>query len=131
MRLLMALLFVAAVLFLAQAVTGIQPVHSSSTTGTVVAYARWYERLLAFALAALHAVAWYGIYRHYLVAWRLGFVALYSAGALFVFQVWWLLWPEPYGWVGAAVATAFAPFVVLYWASRWRRQRPYFSAHPD
>ena len=128
MRALMLLLLAAAVLFLAEAVTGIQSFHSSSSTGTVVTYARWHERLLALALAALHAVAYYGIYRRYPVAWRLGFVAWYLAGALFVFQVWWSLWTEPYGWVGAAVATAFAPFVVLYWASWWRRQRPYFSA---
>jgi hypothetical protein len=127
----MVLLLFAAVLFLAEAVSGIQSVHTSSTSGTVVAYARWYERLLAFALATLHALAFYGIYRRRMLTWRLGFIAWYLAGALFVFQAWWSLWPQPYGWVGAAVATVFAPFIVLYWASWWRRQRPYFSVHGD
>jgi hypothetical protein len=131
MRVLMLLLLAAAVLFLAETVTGIRSIHSSSGADTVVTYARWYERLLALLLSALHAIAFYGVYRRYVVAWRFGFVAWYLAGALFVFQVWWLLWREPYGWVGAAVATAFAPLVVLYWASWWRRQRPYFSADRD
>jgi hypothetical protein len=131
MRVLMALFLIVAVLFFAEAITGIQSVHTSSTSETIVTYARWHERLLALALAALHALAFYGIYRRYVLAWRLGFIAWYFSGALFIFQVWWSLWSQPYGWVGAAVATVFAPFVVLYWASWWRRQRPYFSAHGD
>ncbi len=128
MRVLLAVLLIAAVLFVGEAVTGVRAVHASTTGQTVVTYARWYERLLALFLAALHGVAFYGIYRRHPLAWRLGFVAWYFAGALFVFQIWWSLWSQPYGWVGAAVGTLFTPFIVLYWASWWQRQRPYFSA---
>ena len=127
MRILMTLLLLGAVFSIVSAITGIQSVHGDSRTGTVITYySHPYERLLAVAFAALSALAFYGVYRRYPVVWRLGFIALYLSAADFVFHVWWSLWSQPYGWVGATLATVFAPLILLYWLSWWRRQRAYF-----
>jgi hypothetical protein len=77
------------------------------------------------------AVAFYGIYRRLPLTWRFGFVVMYLCAAEFVFHIWWSLWSEPYGWVGASVGTVFAPFILLYWLAWWRRQRSFFLGDGD
>jgi hypothetical protein len=129
MRVLMALLILSCVLCVGSAITGIQAFEADSRTGTVVTYWHGYWRLLALVYAAGSALAFYGIYRRYPIVWKLGFVVWYLSAAYFVFQAWWSLWPQPYGWIGATAATLFAPFVALYWASWWRKQRPYFFGY--
>jgi hypothetical protein len=131
MRVLMALLLGGALLSLASAVTGIQSVYTRSGAGTVVTYSYWYERLLTLSLGAMLAVAFYGIYRRLPLTWRFGFVVMYLCAAEFVFHIWWSLWLEPYGWVGASVGTVFAPFILLYWLAWWRRQRSFFLGDGD
>jgi len=88
-------------------------------------------RSLALVYAAIFAVAFYGIYRRYPLVWKLGFVLWYLSAAQFIFQAWWMLWPQPYGWVGATAVTLFTPFVALYWANWWRRQKSWFFAGAD
>ena len=131
MRVLMALLLAGALLSLASAVTGIQSVYTRSGAGTVVTYSYWYERLLTLSLGAMLAVAFYGIYRRFPLTWRFGFVVIYLCAAEFVFHIWWSLWLEPYGWVGASVGTVFAPFILLYWLAWWRRRRSFFLGDGD
>ena len=126
MRVLMTILILASVLGFFSAITGVQSVYSDSRTGTVITYHHGYGRLLALVYAAASAVLFYGIYRRYPFVWKLGFVLLYLSVAQFVFQAWWSLWPQPYGWVGATAVTVFAPFLMLYWARWWRRQKDWF-----
>jgi len=131
MRILMTLLLFGAVFGVVSAITGIQSVHGDSRTGTVITYWHGYGRLLALGYAAVLALAFYGIYRRYPVVWKLGFAVWYLSAAEFVFQAWLLLWPQPYGWVGATAVTVFTPFVALYWASWWRKQKAYFVGYDD
>ena len=126
MRVLMTLLLLGVVLTVASAITGIQSVVCNSRTGTVITYWHSYGRLFALGDAAVFALAFYGIYRRYPLVWKLGFVVLYLSAAGFVFQAWWSLWRQPYGWVGAIAVTVFIPLVTLPWATWWRTQRPYF-----
>lgn len=126
MRVLMIGLVLAAVASIVSAITGVQAFEADSRTGTVVEYWRGYDRLYAVGYAIAFAVAAYAIYRRFPFAWKLGFVALYLNAVVFVFQAWWYLWPQDYGWVGAAAATLVTPFIVLYWANWWQRQRSYF-----
>ena len=126
MRVLMTLLLLGVVLSIASAITGIQSVVCDSRTGTVITYWHSYGRWLTLGYAAVLALASYGVYRRRPVVWKLGFVVLYLSAADFVFQVWWSLWRQPYGWVGATAATVFAPLITLYWTTWWRKQRPYF-----
>lgn len=89
-------------------------------------YWHGYGRLLAVAYAAAFAVAFYGMYRRYPIVWKLGFVVCYLGVAQFIFQAWWVLWPQRYGWVGATALTVCAPFAALYWAGWWRKQKGWF-----
>ena len=130
MRLLMALLLLGAALGVVSAITGIQSMHTEPNR-TVITYWHGWDRLFALGYASLLALAFYGIYRRYPFVWRLGFVVLYLSAADSIFQVWWSFWPQPYGWVGAAVATVVIPLIALYWISWWRRQRPYFLGYGD
>ena len=125
MTVLLGLLLTGVVFCLASAITGIQSIHTDPR-GTIITYWHGYGRLLAVAYAAAFAVAFYGIYRRYPVVWKLGFVVCYLGAAQFIFQAWWMLWPQPYGWVGATAVTVCAPFAALYWISWWRRQKGWF-----
>jgi hypothetical protein len=125
MTVLLGLLLTGVVFSLASAITGIQSIHTDPR-GTIITYWHGYGRLLALAYAAVFAVAFYGVYRRYLIVWKLGFVALYLGAADFIFEAWRLLLPQPYGWVGATAVTVAAPFGALYWASWWRRQKHWF-----
>jgi hypothetical protein len=127
----MTLLLFGVVFSIVSAITGIQSVHGDTRTGTVITYWHGYGRLFALGYAAVLALAFYGIYRRYPVVWKLGFAVLYLSAADFVFQAWWALWPQPYGWVGATAATVVTPFIAFYWVSWWRRQRPYFFGYGD
>ena len=127
----MTLLLFGAVFGVVSAITGIQSVHGDSRTGTVITYWHGYGRLLALGYAAVLALAFYGIYRRYPIVWKLGFVLWYLSAADFIFEAWRMLLPQPYGWVGATAATVFVPLVALYWASWWRKQRPYFFGYGD
>ena len=131
MRVLMALLLLGCLAGIVSAITGIQAFDANSRTGTVVYYWQGPWRWLALVYAAIFAVAFYGIYRRYPVVWKLGFVLWYLSAAQFIFQAWWMLWPQPYGWVGATAVTLFTPFVALYWANWWRRQKSWFFAGAD
>ena len=126
MRLLLIAFVLAAIVGVASAITGIASFQADSRTGTVVEYWHGYEWLYAVGAAIIFAIASYGIYRRFPLVWKIGFVVIYLSAAEFVFQAWWFLWPQPYGWVGATAVTVFAPFIALYWASWWRRQRTYF-----
>jgi hypothetical protein len=126
MRLLLIAFVLAAIAGVVSAITGIASFEADSRTGTVVEYWHGYERLYAVGTALSFAIASYGIYRRFPFVWKIGFVVIYLSAAQFVFQVWWFLWPQPSGWIGAVFATVCAPFIALYWASWWRRQRPYF-----
>ncbi len=126
MRLLLIGLGLAALASVLSLITGVQSFEADSRTGTVVEYWHGYERLCAIGYAIVFAAAAYAVYRRFPVAWKLGFVAIYLCAAAFVLQAWWYLWRQDYGWVGATAVTVFAPFIALYWASWWQRQRLYF-----
>ena len=125
MTVLLGLLLTGVVFALASAISGIESIYTDHT-GTVITYWHGYGRLLALAYAALFALAFYGIYRRYSIVWKLGFVVWYVSAADFIFQAWRLLLPEPYGWIGATAVTVVTPFVALYWANWWRRQKHWF-----
>jgi len=126
MRLLLIGLALAALASAVSLVTGVQSFEADSRTGTVVEYWHGYERLWAIGYTIFFAAAAYALYRRFPVAWKFGFLAIYLSAAVFVLQAWWYLWPQDYGWVGAAAVTVFAPFIALYWASWWQKQRSYF-----
>jgi hypothetical protein len=126
MRGFMTLLLFAAVFCVLSAISGVQSFHFDSRTGTDVTYWHGYQRLFALVYAAACTLAFYGIYRRYPLVWKLGFVLWYLSAAQFIIQAWLLLWPQPYGWVGAIAVTVFTPLVALYWASWWRRQKDWF-----
>ncbi len=130
MTVLLGLLLTGVVFGLASAITGIQSIHTDPR-GTIITYWHGYGRLLALAYAAVLAVAFYGVYRRYHIVWKLGFVVWYLGAADFIFQAWRMLLPQPYGWVGATAVTVFTPFIALYWASWWRKQRPYFFGYDE
>jgi len=125
MTVLLGLLFTGVVFALASAISGIQSIFTNHT-GAVITYWHGYGRLLALAYAALFALSFYGIYRRYPIVWKLGFVVWYVSAADFIFQAWRLLLPQPYGWIGATAVTVVTPFVALYWANWWRRQKGWF-----
>ena len=125
MTILLGLLLTGVVFALASAITGIEFIHTDPR-GTVITYWHGYGRLVALAYAAVLALAFYGVYRRYRIVWKLGFVVWYLSAADFIFQAWRLLLPQPYGWVGATAVTIITPFVVLYWANWWRRQKNWF-----
>ena len=125
MTVLLGLLLTGVVFALASAISGIQSIYTDHT-GTVITYWHGYGRLLALAYAAVLALAFYGIYRRYPIVWKLGFAAWYVSAADFIFQAWRLLLPQPYGWVGATAVTVVTPFVALYWANWWHRQKGWF-----
>jgi len=125
MTVLLGLLLTGVVFGLASAISGIESIHTDPQ-GTIITYWHGYGRLLALAYAAAFAITFYGVYGRYPLVWKLGFVFWYLGAAQFIFQAWWMLWPQPYGWVGATAVTVFTPFVTLYWVSWWRRQKGWF-----
>jgi len=130
MTVLLGLLLIGVVFALASAISGIQSIYTDHT-GTVITYWHGYGRLVALAYAAVLTLAFYGIYRRYPIIWKLGFVVWWLGAADFVFQAWRLLLPQPYGWVGATAVTVVTPFVALYWANWWRRQKGWFIGRGD
>jgi hypothetical protein len=131
MRVLMSLLLLGCVLSIVSAITGIQAFEADSHTGTVVTYWPGSWRWLALIYAAICGVAFYGIYRRYPIVWKIGFALLCFSAADFIFEAWWMLLPQPQGWVGAVAVTLFLPLVALYWGRWWWRQKPYFFPHAD
>jgi hypothetical protein len=127
MRVLMTLLLLGCVAGIISAVTGIQAVETDSRTGTVITYWHGYWRLLALGYAAIFAFAFYGIYRRFPIAWKLGWVFLVAGAAEFIFQAWLGLIHQPYGWVGAIAATLGGIAVLAYWGIWWQRHREYFT----
>jgi hypothetical protein len=130
MTVLLGLLVTGVVFSLASAISGIQSIYTDQT-GTVITYWHGHGRLIALAYAAALALAFCGIYRQYPICWKLGFVVLWLGAADFIFQAWRLLLPQPYGWVGATAVTIVTPFVALYWANWWRRQKGWFIGRGD
>jgi hypothetical protein len=125
MTVIVAFLLIGTVLYILSAITGIQSIYTTRT-GTIITYWHGYWRLLALVYAAILALALYGIYRRYLVVWKIGFIVWYLIAAVCIFQAWRLLLPQPYGWVGATAVTVVTPLVALYWATWWRRQKDWF-----
>jgi hypothetical protein len=125
MTVVVAFLIIGVISAVLSLITGIQSIYTTRT-GTVITYWHGYWRLLALGQAAVIALALYGIYRRYLLVWKIGFVAWYLGAAYFILQAWRSLLPQPYGWVGATAVTVFTPFVALFWAAWWRRQRDWF-----
>ena len=129
MRMLMALLVLGCIACIASAVTGVQSFYWSAHNGAVESSVTYWQgslRWLALVYAAVFAITFYGIYGRFPLAWKLGFIVLYLNAVWFIFQAWLLLWPQPYGWVGATAVTVVTPFVALYWATWWRRQSGWF-----
>ena len=125
MRVLMALLLFSCVACILSAVTGIHAFDANSRTGTVVSYWHGYWRLLPLFYAAISALAFYGIYRHYPVVWKLGWVFLIGGAVEFIVLAWLSLIHQPYGWVGAIAATLGGIGVTVYWGFWWRKQKSY------
>ena len=106
-----------------------QSFYWSAHNGAVESSVTYWQgswRWLALVYAAVFAITFYGIYGRFPLAWKLGFIVLYLNAVWFIFQAWLLLWPQPYGWVGATAVTVVTPFVALYWATWWRRQSGWF-----
>ena len=126
MRGLMAVLLISCVICTVSAITGIQAFEADSRTGTVVSYWHGYWRLLPLFYAAISALAFYGIYRHYPVVWKLGWVFLIGSAVEFIVLAWLSLIHQPYGWVGAIAATLGGIGVSVYWGFWWQKQKSYF-----
>jgi hypothetical protein len=126
MRLLMALLLISCVACIVSAITGIQAFDFDTRTGAVVAYWHGYWRLLALFCAAISALAFYGIYRRYPVAWKFGWVFLVGGAVECIVLVWLDVIHQRYGWVFAIAATLGFISVAVYWGSWWWKQKSYF-----
>ena len=115
MRVLMALLLFSCVACILSAVTGFRhstQIHApaqSSAAGTAT------DDCCRIFYAAISALAFYGIYRHYPVVWKLGWVFLIGGAVEFIVLAWLSLIHQPYGWVGAIAATLGGIGVTVYW----------------
>jgi len=127
MRVLMALLLLGCVVCIFSAITGVQAFEASSRTGTLITYWQGSWRWLAVVYGAIFAVAFYGIYRRFPIAWKLGWVLLIASAVDFIVESWLALIHEPDGWFFAVVATLLVIGVALYWGVWWRKQKHYFT----
>ena len=132
MRVLMTMLIFAGVFCMLSAITGVQSFHYDSRTGSVITHHQGYGRMYAVASAVFCAVAFYGIYRRYPLAWKLGWVALGAGAASFLIEALPSAMHQPQGSAIASTAIVLGAIAVMvYWGFWWRRQRSYFISEDD
>ena len=84
---------------------------------------RWF----ALVYAAFFAVAFYGVYRRFPLAWKVGWVVLVASTAAFIVQVWLTeVQPPDTGYVVRGLATLGGIAVGIYWGFWWYNQKRYF-----
>jgi len=133
MRVLMMVLALLCLLCIVSAITGIQAfelsaIQSGSRTGSVVTYWEGAWRWFALVYAAFFAVAFYGIYRRFPLAWKVGWVVVVASTAAFIVQVWLVDVQPPdaaAAWFKLAAALGGIP-VGIYWGFWWYKQKRYF-----
>jgi len=80
--------------------------------------------------AVLFWLAW-GVHRHLLAAWRVGFVGIAALWLLFVFQVATTLTLPGYGILAKlatiALIVAIGSLISLFWGWRWYTHRGWFT----
>ena len=132
MRVLMMVLALLCLLCIVSAITGIQAfelsaIQSGSRTGSVVTYWEGAWRWFALVYAAFFAVAFYGIYRRFPLAWKVGWVVLVASTAGFIVQVWLTeVQPPDAAYAGRILATLAGIAVGIYWGFWWYNQKRYF-----
>jgi len=132
MRVLMMLLAVLCLLCIVSAITGIQAfelsaIQSGSRTSSVVTYWEGAWRWFALVYAAFFAVAFYGVYRRFPLAWKVGWVVLVASTAGFIVQVWLTeVQPPDAAYAGRILATLAGIAVGIYWGFWWYNQKRYF-----
>jgi hypothetical protein len=117
---------------IASAISGIAAI--SFTPGhTEIERHDWSGRVFAVGLAGFFLLAWYGIHRRYLAAWWIGWLIFFGLLGDCLYETssfaFGLRGEERWVFLGGVVL--FVTLVFGYWASWWKRQRPYFDATPS
>jgi hypothetical protein len=86
------------------------------------------QRAMSIAVGLLYMPLFWGIRRRSAVAWKFGWLVLFTSFTCFLVDVLESVAKQPGGRIGSAVGTIMTVGVASYWGVWWKRQRSYFTA---